>query len=266
MRWLVCKRCGFVYQDPRPSEEELHSIYSEKFRPGPPSEKYLRIIGTDADQRLDWFQHNLPGFTRGGKALDVGCAAGLFLKRLVDAGWQGYGIEPERAYVAYGREELGLDITEGYFDSASFAGHQFDLVVIAHVIEHIQDPVGLLQLAGERLTDDGYLFVETPNALRPKEPFYTSFLSSPHLHLFSPQTLAQTVQRAGFQVLASANGQRGLRMLARRASSAYDGDAQLPYNRPWRLRLLFAGYRIARWGPFWIRRIYRKLRSMGHAV
>lgn len=52
-------------------------------------------------------------------------------------------------------------------------GEQFDIAFIGDVIEHVNNPVGLLNFSGRHLTPEGRLYVTTPNVCRRK--FYRQF-------------------------------------------------------------------------------------------
>jgi hypothetical protein len=67
---------------------------------------------------------------------------------------------------------------------------------MAHVLEHLPDPVGYLKnLAGNHLIEGGHLLVEVPN-LYSHDSFEVA-----HLFAFSPQTLRQTVEQAGLTIV-----------------------------------------------------------------
>ncbi len=73
---------------------------------------------------------------------------------------------------------------------------RFDLISLAHVLEHIANPVQYL--AGLRqnwLTEEGSLLVEVPNLY-----CHDSFEVA-HLVAYSPHSLTQTLQQAGFEIV-----------------------------------------------------------------
>jgi 2-polyprenyl-3-methyl-5-hydroxy-6-metoxy-1,4-benzoquinol methylase len=86
--------------------------------------------------------------------------------------------------------------------SAHYAIEQFDVVSMNHVIEHVPDPIALLQECKRVLKPGGRLVVATPNIQSYGHQVFKQFwyhLDPPrHLHLFTSQTLLNSVQRAGF--------------------------------------------------------------------
>ena len=103
------------------------------------------------------------------KVLDVGCAAGFFLRVMKEHGDQVRGVElsPEIAHLAI--QHLGeanihvgqmADLPE---DKPGFETHSFDLVTLWDVIEHVPDPQDLLRRAHRMLKPTGVLVIETQN-------------------------------------------------------------------------------------------------------
>lgn len=72
----------------------------------------------------------------------------------------------------------------------------FDLISLAHVLEHLPDPVAYLADLRQRwMAEDGWLLIEVPN-LYAHDSFEVA-----HLVSFSAHTLAQTIQKAGFEIV-----------------------------------------------------------------
>jgi SAM-dependent methyltransferase len=94
--------------------------------------------------------------------LDVGAANGLLVEEASRAGMQAVGVEPSQVLAAEARDR-GLEVHAGVLPHPSLADRRFDLVTLVDVIEHVTDPVGLLRLACEQVTDDGCVLVVTPD-------------------------------------------------------------------------------------------------------
>jgi SAM-dependent methyltransferase len=96
--------------------------------------------------------------------LDIGSHCGFFLRFATENGWKAYGIEPAAPMVRFAREMNRVQhIEEGFFDTNSYSGQRFDLVTMFDVLEHIADPVGLLQPVRERLADGGLVLCKVPH-------------------------------------------------------------------------------------------------------
>jgi 2-polyprenyl-3-methyl-5-hydroxy-6-metoxy-1,4-benzoquinol methylase len=95
------------------------------------------------------------------KLLDVGCGRGDFLIRAQYCGYESFGIDFDSATV---------NIANNRGVSASVAeihdlplDVQYDAIVLSHVVEHVSDPVRLLDDIFKRLKPGGYFYISTPN-------------------------------------------------------------------------------------------------------
>jgi 2-polyprenyl-3-methyl-5-hydroxy-6-metoxy-1,4-benzoquinol methylase len=89
-----------------------------------------------------------------GRTLDVGCGIG---RNLAHLGKDGQGVDPNRACVAEARAR-GFEA----FTPDELPPGVFDSVLIAHVLEHLDDPAGLVRNYLPRLKPGGQLILITP--------------------------------------------------------------------------------------------------------
>jgi SAM-dependent methyltransferase len=75
---------------------------------------------------------------------------------------------------------------------------RFDLVLLVHVLEHVNDPVSLLRQAGERLRNGGILYVDVPDV---GAHAGIQDLHLAHCNHFSHHTLGATLTRGGLDAL-----------------------------------------------------------------
>lgn len=195
----LCSTCGLVFQSPRMADAELESFYQEEYRrlyqgDQGPGKKDLQVQSLRASALLDFARGTLPTVTR---HLDIGCSAGLLLKRFQEAyGCQPVGIEPGTAYRQYAQEH-GLEV----YPSLELLGGQnserFDLVSMAHVLEHLPEPVAYLaNLRKNLLAEDGALLIEVPNL------YAHDCFEIAHLVSYSQHTLRELLRIAGYTLLA----------------------------------------------------------------
>jgi 2-polyprenyl-3-methyl-5-hydroxy-6-metoxy-1,4-benzoquinol methylase len=191
----LCRRCGLVYQSPRPGAAELDAFYEEEYRllyqgSAEPNPKDLAVQRGRAQALLGFLRQAGAAPQR---ALDIGCSAGVLLEGLRLGGAAVAGVEPGAAYREYAASR-GLCVYASLNElEAQCPGERFDLISLAHVIEHLPDPAAYLTALRSRwLAADGLLLVETPN-LYAHDCFEVA-----HLTAFSAHTLAQTLARAGF--------------------------------------------------------------------
>jgi 2-polyprenyl-3-methyl-5-hydroxy-6-metoxy-1,4-benzoquinol methylase len=69
--------------------------------------------------------------------------------------------------IARGKLGDGVELVHAMFETVSLS-ERYDNVVLTHVLEHLDDPVGVLRRVNEEwLADDGRLFLVVPNANAP---------------------------------------------------------------------------------------------------
>jgi len=199
LNYRLCANCGLVYQSPRKTPEELAAFYEREYRrlyqgSEEPTAKDLAVQQGRAQALGAFLQDRLPAVKR---HLDIGCSAGLLLKHLNGLyGCQSVGIEPGQAYRAYAQKD-GIPIYPTLEDLRASFAERFDLISLAHVLEHLPEPHAYLASLRETLlTQDGTLLVEVPN-LYAHDSFETA-----HLVAYSSHTLSQMLATAGFAVLA----------------------------------------------------------------
>ena len=107
----TCQQCGHIYQNPRPSVEEISRYYPDNYMP------FLKAIEDEPstirqlDRRYGRYRRCKAVnqlFERPSRLLDVGCATGVFLDGMRRFGWPVVGVETNASAAAYARERFGL--------------------------------------------------------------------------------------------------------------------------------------------------------------
>jgi SAM-dependent methyltransferase len=155
---------------------------------------------------LNWAVRTLPPGSQGRKFLDVGCGSGDFLSIARSAGWDTYGVDFDGNAVDQARQQ-GHRVEKGSIDAV--AGHdKFDAITVSHVIEHVSDPLHLLQRCYALLKPGGYFWLETPNLSSSGSMKYGRHwrgLEPPrHLVLFNRKALIGLLEGAGFAEIRDA--------------------------------------------------------------
>jgi SAM-dependent methyltransferase len=188
-----------VFQSPRMADEELEKFYLADYRllvqdDEGPSDKDLRIQSGRARNLLAFAQ---PYLHKVQAHLDIGSSAGALLLEFRRAyGCESFGVEPGEAYRSFSKK-LGLQVVADLADLDRNQRKSFDLITMAHVLEHVPDPVGYLDELRELwLAPNGHLLIEVPNL------FGHPAFELAHLTAFSKSTLSQILHEAGYQVVA----------------------------------------------------------------
>jgi SAM-dependent methyltransferase len=174
--FVRCAVCGLVRLDPRPDVSELGRIY-------PPDYYAYNLIEAEAGdgerataterakiklyrRRIEELVARLPG-DGPVRLLDVGCADGRLLdwyaSSAVGERLQTFGIEMDEAAAERARAR-GHEVVVGRFEvDTELEQGSFDLILAAHVIEHVADPAAFARRAAALLAPGGLFVVATPN-------------------------------------------------------------------------------------------------------
>ena len=225
-----CRHCGLYYLNPRPSSEALRRMYASTYYP--PTADLKKRSEELWGPELPWTWASMALFTDvakhlqtlkpGGRALDVGCGYGIFLKVLADHGFVVKGVDMSELAVRYATQELGLDVSQTWLEEAAFADGSFDIVTMNGVAEHLEDPLRTFREVNRVLTVGGIFSVTAPNVLFGLPLVYahkmlrgnmvssstirTAIFDAPrHLYFFTPKTLGKLLEEAGFEVVSVYN-------------------------------------------------------------
>jgi 2-polyprenyl-3-methyl-5-hydroxy-6-metoxy-1,4-benzoquinol methylase len=195
----LCKTCGLVYQSPRMSDEELESFYQKEYREvyqgsEGPNKKDLQVQRDRASALVAFTRNKIrPGI----RHLDIGSSTGMLLHGFQNEyQTEPVGVEPGIAYRRYAQAQ-GLKVYESLDELRESRQGSFQLISLAHVLEHFPDPVAYLKkVRQDLLAEDGLLLLEVPNLYA-----HDSFELA-HMIAFSSHTLIQTLKKAGFEVVS----------------------------------------------------------------
>jgi 2-polyprenyl-3-methyl-5-hydroxy-6-metoxy-1,4-benzoquinol methylase len=196
-----CLRCGFVYQNPRPSQQSLLNAYHT----------YL----PEREEEIEaWRRMVVPVFRRGadliersmsrGRLLDVGTGYGFFLALMQSRGWEVMGLEVSPTGAQYGRERWGLSILSQPWEQTSFHEGEFDVVTAFYVVEHLSDPMAFLREVHRILRPGGMILMRYPHTTPIKDILSLMRIKNDLYHLpfhlsdFSPRTMRRALEQTGF--------------------------------------------------------------------
>lgn len=110
-----------------------------------------------------------PFFKRSGSMLELGCFKGDFTKRFIEYFDDITCVEASSVAIEEAKQNLPSNI---HFYNSMFEDvdlpKRYDNIILTHVLEHLDDPVKVLKrINDEWLTENGQLFLVTPNAMAP---------------------------------------------------------------------------------------------------
>jgi len=149
---------------------------------------------------------------RKGRLLDVGCGLGYFIKKISEfSDWQATGYEISAPAAKFASEKLGLnDVFCGRVEDSGLPDGSFDIITLWDVIEHLSEPDRLLSRSQALLSENGFLFIHTPNASVQllKAKIKKTFLgmkqdihyleAKDHLNIYSVRSMIAILKKNGF--------------------------------------------------------------------
>jgi SAM-dependent methyltransferase len=167
-----------------------------------------RIIGLPHDRsdnvgRIDHitnFLRSLTHRTSCNTLLDVGSGLGVFPFGMKLAGWECTSIDPDLRSVEH-IQSLGIEAQQGDFMNYA-SDNVYPLITFNKVLEHVLNPVIMLQKCKGNLTPAGLVYVEVPDGEMAEAggPEREEFCVDHH-HIFSATSLSMLADQAGFSVL-----------------------------------------------------------------
>jgi ribosomal protein S18 acetylase RimI-like enzyme len=161
---------GFVKHKIKESKmilkKDIKRDYNQEFK-DTPDHKYAYNFDFDVMHHymIESFKHH---FIKG-NCLELGSFKGDFTKRLIPYFDDITCVEASDEAIKIAKQNLEGNITyyNSLFENVELP-KRYDNIVLTHVLEHIDDPVGLLsRIKNEWLSEDGKLFLVCPNANAP---------------------------------------------------------------------------------------------------
>lgn len=208
-QFVSCKECGFVYVNPRLSEEDTALIYKESSwfegkRCDDSRGKDYLTGETAYTERAKTDLNGIKSYIQRGSILDIGCGIGHFLSVAKADGWNVYGIEisPFAASVC---KKKGLDVFIGNFSDADYNYNMFDVITAFDVLEHVVDPNPFVEKVVGMLKKNGLFVVSVPNvasfAAKVKKCKWSQFIVPEHLNYFSSQTMKKFLTKHNLKIV-----------------------------------------------------------------
>jgi len=219
-KWVQCKQCGFYYLIYSREKNIIDKIYTSAYRDknspwrkDSPEEGFKRVIAlpegeSETKFRVDWIKKNINNIWKDGllkrdappyNVLDIGGGTGVFAYEFQDTNWVAHVIDPNKDS-SFIKTKLHVPFIQNYYKPNSF-DYKFNLISLIYLLEHLSDPVSLLESLHSDMTRNSFLFIEVPDAICfQHKPVEDDIFNSCHLWLFSPNTLSLLLDYCGFEV------------------------------------------------------------------
>jgi SAM-dependent methyltransferase len=203
-RVVKCGTCGLQRTNPRPAPESMHLYYPDHYAPYRQSADAIRDMPRGVPRwkslvggLIRFNTKNIPKLPPG-RMLEVGCSSGAFLHKMAGAGWDVEGVEfsPQAASAA---RSLGYRVYTGSLESAPDPVDTYDLVVGWMVLEHLHEPLAVLEKLRRWVRPGGWLVFSVPDVaswefLLFRNSYYGLHLPN-HLYHFEPATIDRLLRK-----------------------------------------------------------------------
>jgi SAM-dependent methyltransferase len=195
----ICTGCGFMAYAPRPTEEDLQAKYAFYLREGRDvggeqghSDAARALDAGRARRIFDRVMTRQAGRAAPLTVLDYGGGNGKLLTPFLQQGHDCFLVDYNRLPLP-GIVRLADDIR------GLPPGMRFDVVLVNHVLEHVVQPLDLIQRLRDRLADGGLIQAEVPLEI------WCGIRIGPdpvtHINFFTPECFDLLFERARMAVL-----------------------------------------------------------------
>ena len=211
---------GFYQANPIPSQEELDHYYREEYFQACKSASYFHDYSEEEMQFIltqpvvadyVWKQAEKKPV---GKLIDIGCGEGFFARFFYDHGWEieccdlsSFAIEKHNPEILsfFTENNIFKELDEKITDN-----NKFDLINLSNVLEHVREPVILLERVKRIMGRDSMLRIKVPNDFSTLQQILldSSRISSEywfeppgHLNYFTLTSLKKVLTSCGFSIV-----------------------------------------------------------------
>ena len=210
---------GFHYVDPIPSEEELSHYYAQQYYQESKASTYSQSYSKEELQgiKIDAYVSNYVVqdhvFNNKKLLLDIGCGEGFFMDIFHGFGWDVIGTDYSIAGATRHNPHLIEKILVGKLETVleNFINKKkyFNLINLGNILEHVTNPINLLETCHQLLEKDGVLRVKVPNdlselqsVLEKKKLTNSDWFCPPdHLSYFNFKNIKETLMKSNFSIL-----------------------------------------------------------------
>ena len=218
-RIFLCNSCGAQFMNPVYSDNHLTRYYADYYGGDAAGDAISQ--GQEKTNQLKFraIERFVP---TPGKVLDFGCGNGNFIETALAQGWQAIGYDVDCDAMQRVSKRLGVPVRCGELSAVEWPAGSFDLVHAHHVVEHLKHPVRDISRLSRWLKPGGYFYVAVPNidsaasrfkfrlekmGLRRKR-IGRYYDSDHHVFYYSPTSMRSLLERCGFEVLMTMNGNK----------------------------------------------------------
>jgi SAM-dependent methyltransferase len=194
--YLRCRKCKVVYAGAEFTSRDLEHYYANYY-----NERNSVLAKSTLFRYKEIVLELRPFRSFRNTILEIGCGTGDLLHEFAKDGWQVFGSEVSLSAKEQ-MQKRNIDNLEINFDNNS-EKDLYDAILLFEVIEHVQDPIALIDFCFRNLRKGGVLYGTTPNSKslnsRILGPKWSIYGLPEHLTVFSPLQLQRAFRKIGFE-------------------------------------------------------------------
>ncbi|WP_080832499.1 class I SAM-dependent methyltransferase [Cohnella massiliensis] len=221
VRIIDCASCEFIHIDPIPTEEQLLFFYKQRYYKDIKPFNYdavtselikSTIMQVQTNQHYRSIYNQVISLLASKNAsvfnmLDVGCGNDLLSLYFQQQGWETAVIEPNGDAALYLRN-FGIPVYEKFANEINKLNlKELSFVNIQFVLEHIEDPISLLNKINEKMVPGGVVRICVPSDFSEGQLAYRGYYNEQlrwvvqpdHINYFTFSSLSKLLCNCGFQ-------------------------------------------------------------------
>ena len=193
----MCNECGFIFINPRYSNEELKLKYKYIEELGSVKYRNAHTPPTKLDIRANRIYSLISNYFNidhheRSKILDYGGASGYNLIPFIEK-FKCYIVDYEKWDLPKGITYIGNDLHDLRKDN------KFDIILLQHTLEHVPEPKIFLNELSEFISDRGLIYVEVPLGSFREWKSITEPVT--HVNFFSEESLFKCLKYCGLDTI-----------------------------------------------------------------
>jgi len=193
----VCNDCLYTFRDISPSFKWFQKcwkrIHTKKLEvPNPEMEEIRK-------RRYEEYHSFLSKYAKNGHLLDVGAGCGTGSKVFQNHGFIVEAVEPEEDKAYYLENFFNIRVCSNSIEEFVLRKKSYDLIIFAHCLEHLDNPVYVMSHIKDLLAESGILYLEVPilwNTVTWSDALYLAHKSN-----FTEENVIRLVTKSGFEIL-----------------------------------------------------------------
>ena len=196
----ICYRCKYLKLKNKVNSKVLDNIYRKFYKY--PSAMLNQIVPTRDNLFLEKLFKNI-NFRKVRNVLEIGCYDGYILYKIRQKfpKINVHGCEPSQgAKIA---KKFNLNVKKKFFNSKTFKNKKFDLIILRHTLEHINNIKKILADIKESMNENSYFAIEVPNINFYLQKGLLEVFSFQHIHYFSSKSFEEISKNHNFSIFKS---------------------------------------------------------------